>query len=157
MEGDVVLVRKVDLLPIVLPFSTIHSDEELSTRARLLRADGNGEQALLLSRPPIVLPGDVVVFDNPARAFPKEPNIKRVVALGGQVMRPRDRFQSLETIPKFNMWLEGDNVKKSEDSNTFGPVSKKLLVGRAERVLWPPSRWRRIQRVPPSEGRAWWM
>jgi signal peptidase I len=155
MDGDVVLVRRVDFLPIILPY--IHTQQELTTRARLLRAEGNGEQALLLSRPPLVLPGDVVVFANPSRAFPSEPNIKRVVAVAGQVMRPQNRFRSLETIPRFNIWVEGDNMEKSEDSNTFGPVSKKLLMGQAERVVWPPSRWQRIERVPPSEGRAWWM
>ena len=87
MDGDVVLVRKADFLPIVLPY--IHSEQELTTRARLLRAEGNGEQALLLSRPPNVLPGDVVVFDNPSKAFPKEPNIKRVVAVAAKSYVPR--------------------------------------------------------------------
>lgn len=151
-EGDVVLVRKADLFPIVLP----RLEKELTSRARLVRIEGS-EQSLLLSRPPLVLPGDVVVFGNPNKAFPNEYNIKRVMAVAGQVIRPDDRFRRLESIPKFNMWLEGDNADTSEDSNTYGPVSKKLLVGQAEYVVWPPSRWGTVAKVVPPEGRAWWM
>ena len=82
-EGDVVLVRKADIFTF-LPSSL--TEEELTTRACMLRIEGN-TQSLLLSRPPLVLPGDVVVFCNPNKAFPNEHNIKRVMAVGGQMVR----------------------------------------------------------------------
>jgi len=82
-DGDVVLVRKADICSF-LPSNL--TDEELATRARILRIERN-VQPLLFARPPIVVPGDVVVFCNPNKAFPNEQNIKRVLAVGGQMVR----------------------------------------------------------------------
>jgi len=71
-------------------------------------------------------------------------------------IRPESRFRRIEAIPSFNIWLQGDNVDNSEDSNAYGPVSKKLLIGQAERIVWPPSRWGLVKKIAPAEGRAWW-
>lgn len=82
-EGDVVLVRKADIFNFL---SRSLTEEELTTRARMQRIEGS-QQSLLFSRPPLILPGDVVVFCNPNYAFPNEYNIKRVMAVGGQMVR----------------------------------------------------------------------
>ena len=51
------------------------------------------------------------------------------------------------TIPPYSLWVEGDNHKvQSYDSRpspthqSHGPISKKLVVGIAEFVVWPPTR-----------------
>jgi signal peptidase I len=82
-HGDVVLVRKADIAPFVETFAT---GEELTTRARILRIEGT-QRSWMFDRPPVVLPGDVVVFCNPMKAFPNEYNIKRVKGVGGQMVR----------------------------------------------------------------------
>ena len=53
--------------------------------------------------------------------------------------------------------MEGDNANVSEDSQTYGPISKKLLLGQVERKIWPPSRWGKIERKPIEKERAWWL
>ncbi|KAI8941559.1 hypothetical protein NX059_002774 [Plenodomus lindquistii] len=43
-------------------------------------------------------------------------------------------------VPYGHLWVEGDNWRKSLDSNDFGPVSKGLVIGRARwvwRGWWP--------------------
>lgn len=46
-------------------------------------------------------------------------------------------------VPYGHVWVEGDNWRRSFDSNDFGPVSKALIDGKAVRVLrgW---QWREI-------------
>ena len=38
----------------------------------------------------------------------------------------------------------GDHSAESRDSREWGPVALRDIVGRAVRVVWPPSRWRGI-------------
>lgn len=38
-------------------------------------------------------------------------------------------------VPPGHIWVEGDNVSKSRDSNHYGPVSKSLIEGRAVAVV----------------------
>ena len=117
-----------------------------------------------VKKPPIPATGDVVVFCDPTE-YPPKWNIKRVIGLGGQVLmmpscrydkqkpesglslryRMDDNDQSMRTVtpsvPPYSLWIEGDNTAtKQIDSKSHGPVSKKLVVGIAEYVLWPPSR-----------------
>jgi hypothetical protein len=67
------------------------------------------------------------------------------------------------SVPDFSLYMEGDNKANSVDSrnSVHGAVSKKLLAGVAEYVLWPPSRWQRINRMPEREAngksRAYWL
>ncbi len=43
-------------------------------------------------------------------------------------------------IPKGMVFVMGDNRTDSHDGRCFGPISKKLIVGRAFTVIWPPSK-----------------
>ena len=59
----------------------------------------------------------------------------------------RSIISSAVTIPPYSLWVEGDNHKiQSYDSRpspthqSHGPLSKKLVVGIAEFVVWPPTR-----------------
>ena len=45
-----------------------------------------------------------------------------------------------------SMWLEGDNLAASRDSNEFGPVPMALFKGRISAVVWPPQNARFIDR-----------
>lgn len=95
-DGDVVLVRKADIVRfLVKDISNIFTaydfgTRELTSEERILQIEGR--PARILSRPPLVVPGDVVVFCNPNTAFPNQNIIKRIVATGGQMVRDEDVF-----------------------------------------------------------------
>lgn len=102
---------------------------------------------------------DVVMFHNPET--PEGIAVKRVIALEGDVVlldrrrRPDevingrlnpaalrwDRWQGRVRIPEGHVWVEGDNWRATKDSNTYGPVSKSLINGKAVCLFWPPSRF----------------
>lgn len=42
-------------------------------------------------------------------------------------------------------FLMGDNRDSSNDSRRVGPIHQKDIIGRAERVLWPVTDWRRLR------------
>ena len=43
-------------------------------------------------------------------------------------------------IPKGTVFVMGDNRTDSHDGRCFGPIPKKLIVGRAFLIIWPPSK-----------------
>jgi signal peptidase I len=54
-------------------------------------------------------------------------------------------------LPPHFIYTEGDNATSSQqDCRDMGnvPISQNLVVGIAEYILWPPSRWGRIHRQP---------
>mmetsp|Transcript_27333 Transcript_27333/g.38473 ORF Transcript_27333/g.38473 Transcript_27333/m.38473 type:complete len:225 (+) Transcript_27333:235-909(+) len=180
-DGDIVLVKKSDFFPGFWgtsnhkpnnnavypsddddggsPNTTRRSNSDETDRARLARVEASigNTPSTLWSKPPEILSGHVVVYKSPNNAYPHEYHIKRVVAIGGQMIRPTQRLRSIEHIPKYSIWAEGDNSNiQSEDSCSYGPVSKKLLEGRADRVVWPPWRWGALEKKYPSSGKAWW-
>merc|ERR1740124_1421572 len=73
-----------------------------------------------------------------------------------QVRSGHGHYNTIESIPPYSLWAEADNKEYSEESNNHGPISKKLLIGQAERIVWPLSRWKKIERIFPSAGKAWW-
>ena len=82
--------------------------------------------------------GTVVALYSPLN--PERLVVKRVTAVEGDHVRagPAYPFPE-ETVPKGHVWLEGDNKDptKSEDSSTYGPVSKALIVGKVVAIVWP--------------------
>ncbi|KAI5200864.1 LexA/Signal peptidase [Aureobasidium subglaciale] len=107
--------------------------------------------------------GDVVMLNLPHK--PEKLGIKRVVALEGDWVemdwKRRSRELGVEgkgagmvwdaigeekefgmgkrrwRVPLGHVWVEGDNASASKDSNTYGPVSKSLIAGKALYCLWP--------------------
>lgn len=53
---------------------------------------------------------------------PRERMVKRLIALGGDWVRPQDKGLMV-FVPKGYCWVEGDNQGISGDSNHFGAVS----------------------------------
>ncbi|OJD15437.1 signal peptidase I [Emergomyces pasteurianus Ep9510] len=85
--------------------------------------------------------GMVVTF--PSHLNPSQTTIKRIIALPGDRVIPRNRTEaSAHIVPWNHVWVEGDvaDAKKTMDSNTYGPVSMSLISGRVMCVLWPRMR-----------------
>ncbi|RDA85405.1 hypothetical protein CP532_1951 [Ophiocordyceps camponoti-leonardi (nom. inval.)] len=80
---------------------------------------------------------------------PESVLVKRVVALPGDVVQTKPPYQfPLQRVPQGHVWVEGDGAPgTSRDSNTFGPVSMRLLTGRVTHVVYP---FRKFGRLP------WW-
>ena len=108
-------------------------------------------------------PGDIVVFRTPESMQPSETAelIKRVVAVGGQMVAAEDGQLVVDGVPVTEEYLPadvytrdfgpllvpagyvfvmGDNRRSSQDSRVFGPVPESEIVGRAFARFWPPTR-----------------
>lgn len=75
--------------------------------------------------------------------------MKRIVGLAGDVVHTRRPypFRTVK-VPPGHVWVEGDGGEQlSLDSNTYGPISVRLVTGKITHILWP---WRRAGRV------RWW-
>lgn len=107
--------------------------------------------------------GDVVVFRKPPNDY--SPNIKdlikRVIGLPGETISGKDGAVYINghrlkepwlpkgvttapfpavAIPRGDYFVMGDNRGDSADSRVIGPISGKLIVGRAFMIVWPVSR-----------------
>ncbi|KAK1735224.1 mitochondrial inner membrane protease subunit 2 [Skeletonema marinoi] len=194
-DGDVLLVRKADVFPHLdwkrwtsSSSSSYEEEERHQTALRVIAQDAQSGRPIgennvgytYLHPPTIHQLGVVVVYRAPdAEKYPtSEYRVKRVVGLGGQIVRPRESWHRIERVPSFALWVEGDNNEedskkddeeeasaikrsttnhgKSIDSRTYGPVCKNLVEGIAERIIWPPSRWGVVSSFTPSVPRSWW-
>ncbi|XP_029985581.1 mitochondrial inner membrane protease subunit 1 [Sphaeramia orbicularis] len=83
--------------------------------------------------------GDIVIAKSP---FDPNMNIcKRVIGLEGDKIctsSPSDVFKTHTYVPKGHVWLEGDNLRNSTDSRSYGPIPYALIRGRVCLKLWPP-------------------
>ena len=112
--------------------------------------------------------GDIIVFRFPLD--PKRPFIKRLVGLGGDRVEIRDGaafvngeplsgyggFQTrsyvnegqwgsageVVDVPPGEFFVLGDNSGSSHDSRFWGFVPRRLLIGQAICIFWPPNRMR---------------
>lgn len=115
-----------------------------------------------------VAPGEIAVVRNPLtldsvlRSNTNQDRlyIKRIVGVGGQWLVHSGVSQSfrLEELPTFTVFVEGDNLDHSIDSRLLGPISRNLVVGVAEYIVWPPTRWKALERneKPHGKVRAVW-
>jgi len=100
-------------------------------------------------------------FDKPGKfTFRMDDEMKK----RGKTSSNAASFQSMRIattcVAPYSMWVEGDNRANSNDSQQHGSVSKHLLVGVAEYVVWPPTRFQKLSREleNPMEARphAYW-
>ena len=138
--------------------TTVINDAKERQRIRQIDASWgchHPESLIYTPSAPLMLAGDVAIFASP-NYYPVRYAVKRIVSTGQHRIRPTDALRNVETVPADCVWVEGDNKDKSEDSRDYGPLSKRLLVGKVERILWPPSKWgRMIERKKPPPGRVW--
>lgn len=114
--------------------------------------------------------GEVIVFRFPDN--PKRPFIKRLVAVGGDLVEIRDghlwvngqlppntkvhelfyynqgefgQESQVVRVPDGMYYVLGDNSSSSHDSRYWGFVPKRLLIGRAVCIFWPPRRVRALR------------
>ena len=104
--------------------------------------------------------GDIVVFRRPPNEANRTINdlIKRVVGLPGETVEAQngkvyvndqplvEKYLPVGTVtvnmprqvvPVDMYWVMGDNRGNSSDSRVFGPIDRKLIVGRAFLRVWP--------------------
>jgi signal peptidase I len=103
--------------------------------------------------------GDVIIFKYPPDPN-REPYIKRIVGLPGDTVRVTNgavyvndqamdepyisappNYEGAWTVPPDSLFVLGDNRNSSSDSHAWGMVPLKNVIGKAEVVYWPPSRW----------------
>lgn len=105
--------------------------------------------------------GDVIVFKPP---ISEDEFIKRVIALPGETVMVqggkvyvnekllKEDYISVDTnpsgflaegqvytVPEGNYFVMGDNRPHSSDSRAWGPITKKVITGKAWLVYWPYS------------------
>lgn len=95
-----------------------------------------------------VKPGEIVTLHN--ALSPNDRDIKRVVAVGNQLVKSRTYKNRIVVVPKGYIWVEGDHPVLSKDSNTYGPIPASLVFGKAAAIIWPPSRWQRLGTDKPN-------
>ncbi|KAG7663744.1 uncharacterized protein J8A68_002753 [[Candida] subhashii] len=98
-------------------------------------------QKFNLKKPSSLDRGDIIMFRSPSN--PEKLLTKRVIGLQGDLIRPKSPpYPKPEVrIPRNHLWVEGDNGIHSIDSNTFGPISQGLVVGKVMTVIWPLNRF----------------
>jgi len=83
--------------------------------------------------------------------------IKRLVAVEGDVIvgSTFSRHRPV-ALGAGSCWVEGDNRKNSIDSfSSYGPIPSGLVFGKATHVIWPPSKWQRLEpKLPEVKGRT---
>jgi inner membrane protease subunit 2 len=93
--------------------------------------------------------GDIIMLRSPTE--PEKVLVKRVVGTAGDEILTRGSYPKKTCrVPTNHLWVEGDNASQSIDSNTFGPVSIGMVLGKATTILFPPSR---IGPIPSAGGR----
>eukprot|EP00584_Thalassiosira_punctigera_P017582 CAMPEP_0172557010 /NCGR_PEP_ID=MMETSP1067-20121228/70889_1 /TAXON_ID=265564 ORGANISM="Thalassiosira punctigera, Strain Tpunct2005C2" /NCGR_SAMPLE_ID=MMETSP1067 /ASSEMBLY_ACC=CAM_ASM_000444 /LENGTH=182 /DNA_ID=CAMNT_0013345973 /DNA_START=173 /DNA_END=721 /DNA_ORIENTATION=- len=175
-HGDVLLVRKSDVFPHAMwrrwmsAATSYEEEEEHQNAVKVMAHDAQSGRPIgefwtgrtYLTPPTVHRPGSIIVFRAPdAERYPSsEYRVKRVAGLGGQLCRAGGEYHRLERVPSYALWMEGDNWgsdgSRSIDSRTYGAVCKSNVIGIAERIVWPPSRWRELQCVTSSMPRSWW-
>ncbi|KAI9282938.1 peptidase S24/S26A/S26B/S26C [Umbelopsis sp. AD052] len=95
--------------------------------------------------------GEVVAMTSPHN--PDLTITKRIIALEGDSVRPLPQSdqKSVVYVPKGHCWVEGDERFHSRDSNAFGTVPMGLINSKVVYILWPLSRFGKVEIKPNVE------
>ena len=97
------------------------------------------------------LVGDIVVFRSPKHG--NRLAMKRVAATAGQTIVPSKVMKSggdPVLIKPGYVWVEADNRDTAgRDSNEYGQLHEKMIVGKVTRLLWPWSRIQDLRKTQP--------
>lgn len=65
--------------------------------------------------------------------------VKRIVGLEGDTVQTREPYPfPTAKVPVGHVWIEGDGRPGTTlDSNTYGPVSMRLLTGKVTHAIYP--------------------
>jgi signal peptidase I len=107
--------------------------------------------------------GDIIVFRYPPDPE-REPYIKRVIGLPGDVIRviggkvyvndqplnepyiaAAPNYEGTWTVPANSLFVLGDNRNRSSDSHSWGMVPIANVLGKALVVYWPPQSWKSLE------------
>jgi signal peptidase I len=110
----------------------------------------------------IPIPGQIIAYQNPYNPH-REYIVQRVIGVGGQWIQRNagsgnnnNNIHSyrFELLPIYNVFVEGDN----QDHHPHSPfsegrtVSRNLVTGVVETILWPPSRWQTIHHTTSNNN-----
>ena len=96
--------------------------------------------------------GDLLIYISPKD--PEEFLIKRVIAMENDFVHTDGRWTeetgnpAVIRIPRGHVWVQGDNLDNTVDSNKYGPVSLGLVIGVATHIIWPLGRAQRLETQP---------
>ncbi len=160
-------IAETILLALVIFFAARLFVQTFSIDGRSMQSNFEPGQYALVSKASYGLGspqrGDVVVLYRPG--FPTEELLKRVVGLPGEEIAIRDgRVQingreldesaylgdietanlSSTTVPSGAYFVLGDNRSVSQDSRSFGPVPREVIVGKVVLVYWPIDKARTV-------------
>lgn len=78
---------------------------------------------------------------------PEALTTKRIVGLPDDIVRTRPPFpHAIIRVPPGHVWVEGDaRADMTHDSNTYGPISIRLVQGRITHILWPFNKAGRVR------------
>lgn len=78
---------------------------------------------------------------------PESVAVKRITALEGDVVHTKPpSVTPTVRVPLGHVWVEGDGPPGSSlDSNTYGPISKRMLTGKVTHILYPPRKFGRVK------------
>jgi inner membrane protease subunit 2 len=92
--------------------------------------------------------GDIVSIKSPKNA--NECYLKRIVGMPGDLVKTINYKHDYVMVPEGHCWIEGDNFKRSYDSNSFGCVPLALVLGKAHYIIYPFNRISRLDTCLPS-------
>ncbi|NP_001373320.1 mitochondrial inner membrane protease subunit 1 isoform 2 [Danio rerio] len=104
------------------------------------------------SMEPTITNHDVVFSERISRHLYR---IQKVIGLEGDKVctsGPSDIFKTHTYVPRGHVWLEGDNLRNSTDSRSYGPIPYALIRGRVCLKLWPPQSFG-VLAESPNDGR----
>ncbi|XP_041645182.1 mitochondrial inner membrane protease subunit 1 isoform X2 [Cheilinus undulatus] len=103
------------------------------------------------SMEPTIVSQDIVFSERMSRHLCK---IEKVIGLEGDKIctsAPSDLFKTHTYVPKGHVWLEGDNLRNSTDSRSYGPIPYALIRGRVCLKLWPPHSFGTLSESPSRQ------